>query len=140
MSGVSRCVGRSLRLIPVGGNQTASAPLAPTKQAMLYKNYKIEIWKTEWVDKRIHGVNYSLDTYNFCGEKDAVKNHKYVALVRQVNPSRSFGIYGGSTPLIALDLAKFAIDLAENNRQRIEAKKKQIRERDEECLKKRLRL
>jgi hypothetical protein len=90
---------------------------------MLYKNYEIEIWKTEWVDRKIHGVNYSLNCYSFCSEEDAVKNHKYVALAWQINPSRSFGIYGGSTPLIALDLAKFAIDLAEGNRRRIEARK-----------------
>jgi len=90
---------------------------------MLYKNYEIEIWKTEWVDKIIHGVNYSLNIYNFCGERDAVKNHKYIALICEINPSRSFGIYGGSTPLIALDLAKFAIDLTGSNRRRIEAKK-----------------
>lgn len=90
---------------------------------MLYKNYEIKIWKTEWVDRRIHGVYYSLSAYSFCGKEDAVKKHKYIALAREINPLRSFGIYGGSTPLIALDLAKFAIDLAENNRRRVEAKK-----------------
>jgi len=95
---------------------------------MLYKNYEIEIWKTEWVGRTVHGVNYSLNAYSFCGEENAVKNHKYVALIWQINPSRSFGIYRGSTPLIALNLAKFAIDLAENNMQRIEEKSKSGKE------------
>jgi hypothetical protein len=94
---------------------------------MLYKNYEIEIWKTEWIGRTIHGVKYSLNIYNFSYEKDAVKNHKYVALICEINLSRSFGIYGGSTPLIALDLAKFAIDLAENSWRKAEAKKKRIR-------------
>jgi hypothetical protein len=103
---------------------------------MLYRNYQIKIWKTEWVGKIIHGDNYSLSGYSFCGEEDVIKNHKYAALICQINPSRSVGIYGGSTPLIALDLAKFAIELKENNRQRLETKKR-IREYDKKCLKKR---
>lgn len=90
---------------------------------MLCKNHEVEIWKTEWVGRRIHNVYYSLNIHSFRSKKDEVKKHKYIALVCEINPSRSFGIYGGSAPLIALDLAKLAIDLTESNRRRIEAKK-----------------
>jgi hypothetical protein len=103
---------------------------------MLYKSYEIKIWKTEWVGKIIHGVNYSLNGYSFCGEEDVVKNHKYAALVWQINPSHSTGIYGGSTPLIALDLARFAIDLQESNRQRFDIMER-LRIYDQKCLRQR---
>jgi hypothetical protein len=100
---------------------------------MLYRNYQIKIWKTEWVGKTIHGVNYSLNHYSFCGEEDVVKNHKYAALIWRINPSHSVGIYGGSTPLIALDLAKFAIGLEESNTQRFDMIER-VRNWDKKCL------
>lgn len=87
---------------------------------MLYRNHKIQIWKSEWVGRIIDGVNYSLNVYSFVGEDKIVKNNKYICLITRINPSRSFGIYGGSTPLIAFDLARFAIDLHEFNWQRFD--------------------
>lgn len=104
---------------------------------MLYKNYQIEIWKSEWEGKRIDGVWYRLNVYSFVGKDEAVRNNKYIALVSQVNPLHSFGIYGGSTPLIALDLAKFAIDLHESNWQRFDMMER-FRLYNQKCLKQRL--
>lgn len=85
---------------------------------MLYKGYSIEIWKSEWIGKRIDGLWYSLNGYSYREVDKWARKYKYVALVDEINPQRSREIWGGSTPLIALDLAKFSIDLELTNRQR----------------------
>lgn len=85
---------------------------------MLYKGYSIEIWKSEWVDKIIDGVNYSLHAYCYLDRRTATQNHRYIAIVDEINPQRAREIWGGSTPLIALDCARFSIDLELRNRQR----------------------
>jgi len=78
---------------------------------MLYKGYSIRIWKSEWIEKRIDGVSYSLNGYSYREIDKWATRYKYVALVDEINPRHSREIWGGSTPLIALDLAKFSIDL-----------------------------
>lgn len=78
---------------------------------MLYKGYSIQIWKSEWIGKRIDGLWYSLNAYSYREIDRWATKYKYVALVDEINPLRSREIWGGSTPLIALDLAKFSIDL-----------------------------
>jgi hypothetical protein len=86
---------------------------------MLYQKYFIQIWKIDWVNKTIDGVYYSLSAYNnFRDYRDLVEKYKYIALVWEDNPLKSRLCCGGSTPLIALDLAKFSRDLDECNRQR----------------------
>jgi hypothetical protein len=104
---------------------------------MLYKNYSIKLWKSEWVGRIIDGVNYSLTIYSFVGKDEAVKDNKYIALICEINPFRSVAIYGASTPLIALDLAKFSIDLLESNRQRFDMMER-FRIYNQECLRQRL--
>ncbi|MEG4863659.1 MULTISPECIES: hypothetical protein [unclassified Microcoleus] len=78
---------------------------------MLYKGYSIRIWKSEWIGKRIDGLWYSLHGYSYREIDRWATKYKYVALVDETNPRLSREIWGGSTPLIALDLAKFSIDL-----------------------------
>jgi hypothetical protein len=40
---------------------------------MLYQKYFIQIWKTDWVNKTIDGVYYSLSAYNnFRGYRNLV--------------------------------------------------------------------
>ena len=85
---------------------------------MLYKGYSIQIWQSEWIGKRIDGVWYLLNGYSYLEIDKWATKYKYVALVDEDNPRRSREIWGGSTPLIALDLAKFSIDLKLSNRQR----------------------
>jgi hypothetical protein len=78
---------------------------------MLHKGYSIKIWKSEWIGQRIDGVSYSLNGYCYREIDKWATKYKYVALVDEINPMRSREIWGGSTPLIALDLARFSIDL-----------------------------
>jgi hypothetical protein len=78
---------------------------------MLYKDYQIELWKTEWIGKRLAGEWYCLDGYSYLEIDKWATRYKYIALVAEINPLRSREIWGGSTPKIALDLAKFSIDL-----------------------------
>lgn len=104
---------------------------------MLYKNYSIKLWKSEWIGKRINGVWYSLNGYSYLDQREAVKSYRYIALVDQLNPRRAWEIRGASTPLIALDLARFSIDLHEFNWQRFDMLER-YRIYDEKCLKERL--
>jgi hypothetical protein len=87
---------------------------------MLYKGFSIRIWKTEWIEKRIGGEFYSLNgCYSYREIHEWAAKYNYVALVDEINPPRyAREIWGGSTPLIALDLAKFSIELELANRQR----------------------
>ncbi|MEG4070936.1 hypothetical protein QUA42_27025 [Microcoleus sp. Pol11C2] len=85
---------------------------------MLYKGYSIEIWKSEWIGKKINGLWYCLHGYSYLEVDKWATKYKYVALVDEINSQRSREIWGGSTPLIALDLAKFSIDLDLANYQR----------------------
>lgn len=102
---------------------------------MLYKNYQIKIWQSAWVDKRIDGVYYSLSAYSgYYKYRDIIQNYKYIALIAECNPYRSFDCVGGSTPLIAIDLAKFTIDLQESNRERFDIMER-VRAFDRKCLK-----
>jgi hypothetical protein len=78
---------------------------------MLYKGYCIRIWKSDWIGKQIDGLWYTLNGYSYREIDKWATKYNYVALVDEVNPWRSREIWGGSTPLIALDLAKFSIDL-----------------------------
>jgi hypothetical protein len=71
-------------------------------------------------------------------KKQEVKNNKYITLVWKLNPPRFSGIYGGSTPKIALDLAKFAIELNEKNWQRFDMLER-YKIYNEKCLKERLK-
>jgi hypothetical protein len=80
---------------------------------MLYKDYKISVWTSEWVKKRISEANCSFDGWRFCGIKEAVEKHEYVALAWHVESLRLLDINGGSTPVSALNLAKYGIDLLE---------------------------
>jgi len=106
---------------------------------MLYKNFQIKIWKTIWIGKTIDGYNYSIngDSWYFI-YPDIIKQYEYVALIAECNPYRSAGGVGASTPLIALDLAKFKVDLIEQTRQRI-VKAERVRGVENECLKRSLR-
>jgi hypothetical protein len=103
---------------------------------MLYKGYSIETWKSEWEGKRIDGVTYSLNGYAYRDMRRSTKNHKYMALSTEINPPRGREVWGDSTPLIALDLAKFSIDLELSNRQRFDIKQK-TRNFDKKYLKER---
>jgi len=89
-----------------------------TRKTMLYKGHSIEIWKSEWIDKRIDGVWYSLHSYCYLDRRWPTKDCKYIAIVDEINPQRTCEIWGGSSPAIALDLARFSIDLKLSNRQR----------------------
>jgi hypothetical protein len=106
---------------------------------MLYRNYQIELWKSDWVGRRINGEWYSLDVYSFVGKEAAIANNDYIALIQLINPPRSFGIYGGSTPKIALDLAKFAIDLHEFNWSRFSDMIERYNTYNKKCLEQRLK-
>jgi hypothetical protein len=103
---------------------------------MLYRNFQIKIWKTAWIGKTINGYNYSINgDYWYFIYPDIIKQYEYVALIAECNPYRSVGGVGGSTPLIALDLAKFKVGLIEQGRQRI-AKAGRIGDIDTKCLEK----
>ena len=78
---------------------------------MLYKGYSIQIWKSEWIGKQIDGVSYSLNGYSYREIDECATKYKYVALVDEINPRYSREIWGGATPLIALNLAKLSIEL-----------------------------
>lgn len=84
---------------------------------MLYKGYCIQIWQSAWVDRRIGGEWYSLAGHAW-NTDELAKNHKYIALFRLISWGKS-GCTGGSTPLIAFDLAKFEIDLREKSLNRV---------------------
>jgi hypothetical protein len=81
---------------------------------MLYKDYCIIIWKTDWIGRKIGGEWYSLASHAWNASQEA-KSCKYIALFRRIDYS-CYGCAGGSTPLIALDLAKFSINLRKNIR------------------------
>ncbi|MBE9164179.1 hypothetical protein [Tychonema sp. LEGE 06208] len=91
---------------------------------MLYKEYSIRLWKTEWEGKIIDGFFYSINGFAYRDTREAAKTYKYIALVVEEYPQRGGKLWGGSTPLIALDLAKFSIDLETSNRQRWDAREK----------------
>ncbi|MEG4516495.1 MULTISPECIES: hypothetical protein [unclassified Microcoleus] len=104
---------------------------------MLYKGYSIEIWKSEWIGKRISGLWYCLNGYSYREIDKWATKYKYVALVDEINTQRSQEIWGGSTPLIALDLAKFSIDLNLANYERWDVEER-FRRYNQKCLKQRL--
>jgi hypothetical protein len=85
---------------------------------VLHKNFSIRIWKSEWIGKRINGEWYSLNGYSYREIQEWATKYKYIALVDEINPQRSREIWGGSSALIALDLARFSIDLEMAQRQR----------------------
>jgi len=76
---------------------------------MLYKDYCIQIWKSDWVGRRICGEWYQLDGHAW-NAAEVAKTSKYIALFRRIDYT-CYGCIGGLTPSIALDLAKFSIDL-----------------------------
>ncbi len=104
---------------------------------MLHKGYSIQIWKSEWIGKIIYGQYYSLQAYCYRDMRTTGQNDKYIAIIEQVNPSRSWEIWGGSTPRIALDIAKFSIDLKLANDRRWDVEGR-FREYNQKCLKHRL--
>lgn len=104
---------------------------------MLYKGYSIQLWKSDWIGKRIDGLWYSLNGYSYLEIDKWATKYKYVALVNEICPLRSREIWGGSTPLIALDLAKFSIDLNLSNYRRWDVEELFSRH-NEKCLKERL--
>ncbi len=65
------------------------------------------------------------------------QNDKYIAIIEQINPRRCYEIWGGSTPRIALDLAKFSIDLKLANDRRWDVEGR-FKEYNQKCLKRRL--
>jgi hypothetical protein len=84
---------------------------------MLYKDYQIEIWQSAWVNRTIDGLNYFLFKYpGYWGYRDITRNYKYIALISGYNPYRPISCIGGSTPLVALGLAKRTIDLLDSSR------------------------
>ncbi len=103
---------------------------------MLYKGYSIQIWKSEWIDKWIGGEYHHLGC-EYLDARMPGQNNKYIALLDRLNPRRSYKILGGSTPKIAMDLAKFTIDLDESNSQRFDIMER-YRIYNQKCLKKRL--
>jgi hypothetical protein len=105
---------------------------------MLYKNYQIKLWKSEWIGKRIEGEWYCLNGFGYLEIDKWAKRHKYIALVDEINPQRAREIWGGSTPLIALDLAKFSIDLRESNRRSFDIMER-VKAFDQKCLKENLK-
>ena len=78
---------------------------------MLYKGYSIKIWKSEWIGRMINGEYYSLHSYYYHDMRTPGQDNNYIAIIDEVNPRRSCEFWGGSTPRIAIDLAKFSIDL-----------------------------
>lgn len=78
---------------------------------MLYKNHQIVVWKTEWIGRRIHGEYYSLLAFCYLDRREPGQHYEYIAIIDEINPPRSCEIWGGSTPGIVIDLAKFSIDL-----------------------------
>jgi hypothetical protein len=88
---------------------------------MLYKGHSIKIWKSDWIGKQIDGQWYCLNGYSYHEVDRWATKCKYVALVDEINPRVSREIWGGSTALIALDLAKFSIDLNLANYERWDA-------------------
>lgn len=78
---------------------------------MLYKGYSIRLWRSEWIGRRINGERYSLNGYSYLEIDKWATKYKYIALIDGTNLRCSHEMWGGSTPLIALDLAKFSIDL-----------------------------
>ena len=101
---------------------------------MLHKGYSIKLWKSEWIGRRIDGLWYSLSGYSYLDRREEAKTYKYIALVCEINPLRSREIWGGSTPLIALDLAKFSIELRLANHRRWDIDER-LRRTDSKCLK-----
>lgn len=101
---------------------------------MLYKGCSIQIWKSEWIGSRISGEYYSLDTYYYRDLRTPEQQSKYIAIVDEVNPRRGCQVWGGSTPLIAIDLAKFSIDLRLSNYRRRDVEER-FRRHNEKCLK-----
>lgn len=89
---------------------------------MLYKGHLIEIWKSEYIGRVVSGQYYSASTFFYHDMRTPGQNYKYIARVDEINPQHGYQIWGGSTPLIVLDLAKFSIDLKLANYQHWDAK------------------
>jgi hypothetical protein len=106
---------------------------------MLYKGYSIQIWKSEWIDKKINGEYYSLHSSYYRDMRNPDKDYKYIAIIEEVNPARSFEIWEGSTPRIVIDLARFSIDLRLVNCQRWDVEER-FRIYNQKCLKHRLEM
>jgi hypothetical protein len=106
---------------------------------MLYKGYSIRIWKTEWIGRLINGEYFSLHPYCYHDMRMFDKDNKYIAIIDKVNPYRSFQIWGGSTPRIAIDLAKFSINLNLVNYRRWNVEER-FRKYNQKCLKHRLEM
>jgi hypothetical protein len=104
---------------------------------MLYKGYSIRIWKSEWIDRRINGEYYWLDSCYYHDMRTPSQNHKYIAIINQIKPYRGYQLWGGSTPKIVIDLAKFSIDLTLVNHQRWDVEER-FRRYNQKCLKHRL--
>lgn len=101
---------------------------------MLYKGYSIVVWKWEWVGRVIHGEYYTLHSSYYHDMRGRGEDNKYIAIVDEINPQRGCQIWGGSTPKIAVDLAKFSIDLNLVNHRRWDVDAR-YRRSDSKCLK-----
>lgn len=104
---------------------------------MLHKGHSIEAWKSEWIDRIINGENYSLHKYYYHDLRTPGQHHKYIATIDEVNPRHGYQIWGGSTPKIVIDLAKFSIDLKLANYRRWDIEKR-FKTYNQKCLKQRL--
>lgn len=100
---------------------------------MLYKGYSIKIWKSEWIDRIINGEYYSLYSYDYQDMRARGEDNKYIAMVNEINPRRGCQLWGGSTPKIALELAKFSIDLRLVNHRRWDVDQR-FKRADTKCL------
>lgn len=100
---------------------------------MLYKNYSIEIWQSAWIRKIIDGINYSFAPHKWYYDRHEIvrslklQNHTYIALISEVSPvERSVDCCRGSTPLIAIHLAKFKIAFFDLNRHKYNKRESEI--------------
>ncbi|MEG5108250.1 hypothetical protein QUB32_16525 [Microcoleus sp. AT8-A4] len=100
---------------------------------MLYKGYSIQIWKWEWVGRIISGTYYVIPISYYHDMRAPGESRKYIAIVDEINPQRCCQIWGGSTPKIVLDLAKFSIDLKLANHRRWDIDQR-FKKADKECL------
>jgi hypothetical protein len=86
----------------------------------------------------INGENFSLHSYCFNDRRTPGQDNKYIAIIEEVKPRRGYEIWGSSTPRIAIDLAKFSIDLRIVNYRRWDVEES-FREYNQKCLEHRLR-
>ncbi|MEG4271044.1 hypothetical protein [Microcoleus sp. M2_B4] len=100
---------------------------------MLYKGHSIVIWKSEWVGRVICGEYYILHSSYYHDMRGRGEDNKYIAIIDEINPQRGCQIWGGSTPKIALDLARFAIHLKLTNHRRWDVEQR-FRGSDTKCL------